>query len=393
MKSESPETMHMFGLHLLVTLLLVFPLRAISADGKPVEKKDDWSSLKTGKDVYFAACVACHGTRGQGADPTMLGFDPGPPDFTDCKFTSRERTSDWTGIATYGGPIKGFSAMMPAFGEALSREQINDVVAFVKEFCPESGWPPGEFNLPTALNTGKAFPEDEIRTSVSGSTEDPVSIKGKLLIAARVAARHQIEAILPVEAYRFDDESEDDSGRRWGKGGGDIGVAWKSVLWLSRSAGNIGGVSCDVFFPTGNRGDGIGTGTVMFEPALRIGQIIPRVGFLQLQGGAELFADTERHNNVVFWRAVFGRTFKKGGVGRAFSPMIEVLGEKELSEESPEAEWSLVPQFQLALSKRQHIRIGTGLVIPATDSDTRPMDLMAYLIWDWYDGGFTEGWK
>lgn len=391
MKKKFCCILPVFGWYYPALLLFLFTLPLFAGDGETVAKKDDWSFLKTGKDVYFTACVTCHGTRGQGADPTLLGFDPGPPDFTDCKFTSREKSSDWTGIAKHGGPIKGFSKMMPAFGEALSEKQIDDVVDFIKEFCPESGWPPGEFNLPTPMKTGKAFPEDEVRISVSSNAEDPVSVKGKLLAAARVADRHQVEVILPVEAYRFN--GSDNAGRGWGRGAGDIGVAWKSVLWFSPAAGNIGSFTCDVFFPTGNREDDIGSGTFMFEPSLRIGQIIARNSFLQLQGGAEIFADSDRHNHVVFWRGALGRTFKKGGVGRAFSPMIEVLGESEITDETTTADWNLVPGFQLALSKRQHIRLGAGLSIPVTDADTRPLDCMVYLIWDWYDGGFMEGWK
>jgi hypothetical protein len=73
--------------------------------------------------------------------------------------------------------------------------------------------------------------------------------------------------------------------------------------------------------------------------------------------------------------------------------MIEVLGERELSEENSSTEWSLVPEFQLALSRRHHVRLGTGMAIPITDFDTRPINFMAYLVWDWYDGGFTEGWQ
>ncbi|MBN1308658.1 MAG: cytochrome c [Chitinispirillaceae bacterium] len=378
-------------LFLPAAMLLMASINTLGAD--LTKRRDDWSSLKTGKDIYFASCVACHGTRGQGADPTMLGFDPSPPDFTDCKFTSREMSNDWVGIATGGGPMKGFSAMMPAFGKALSRDQIEKVVAFIKDFCPEKKWPPGEFNLPKALNTGKAFPEDEAAWSVSGGLENPVSVKGKFVIAKRIAARHQIEAVIPLEVHRIEHDAADlYTDRRWEISSGDIAAAWKSVLWFSRSAGNIVSVTCDVFFPTGNRENGIASEIFIVEPAVAIGQIIPRLGFIQLQGGAELSTDTATKSHVVFWRGAFGRTFRKGGFGRAFSPMVEVLGEKEVSGNTS-VNWSVVPEFQIALSKRQHIRLGAGLAIPVNELDMRPLNIMAYLVWDWYDGGFTEGWK
>jgi hypothetical protein len=30
--------------------------------------------------------------------------------------------------------------------------------------------------------------------------------------------------------------------------------------------------------------------------------------------------------------------------------------------------------------------------VPMTDGRTRPTRLAVYLLWDWFDGGFFEGW-
>jgi hypothetical protein len=53
--------------------------------------------------------------------------------------------------------------------------------------------------------------------------------------------------------------------------------------------------------------------------------------------------------------------------------------------------WDCVPQLAVTISKRQHVRFNLGLRLPMTDIDARPTQLMAYLLWDWYDGGFFEG--
>ena len=37
--------------------------------------------LDTGKDVYQAACVSCHGVEGKGAQRTAVGFDTRLPRF------------------------------------------------------------------------------------------------------------------------------------------------------------------------------------------------------------------------------------------------------------------------------------------------------------------------
>jgi mono/diheme cytochrome c family protein len=354
---------------------------------------EDWSALKDGREIFEAACATCHGARGTGADRASRGFEVEPPDFTDCKFTSREQKADWVGIATEGGPVKAFDPLMPAFGKVLSGAQIEAAVGHAKAFCPEKRWPPGEFNLPKALNTGKAFPEDEVRFAVSSTVEEPVAIHGKLVVAGRVGARHQLEAVIPGGAQQLAHFSPDGKeGYRWGEGVGDISLGWKGVLWHHLPAGTIGGLALDVLLPTGDTADGFGKGIFSFEPALLIGQIIPRVGFLQLQAGAEFSTDPGVAGHVLFWRGAVGRTFRQGGeFGRQWSPMVEILGATEIDDGEP-PDWDIVPQLQVALSTRQHVRLGLGAQLPLTRFDDRQIEIQAYLVWDWYDGGFGEGW-
>jgi mono/diheme cytochrome c family protein len=366
---------------------------ALSDGAHTGSRKDGFASLKKGEDIYLAACASCHGVDGRGNDRSSVAFEKALPDFSDCAFTSRETSADWVGIATHGGPVKAFSPLMPAFGDALSRNQLEKAVAHVKEFCPDKRWPQGEFNLPKALNTGKAFPENEVAWSLSCTVEEPVTIGGKFVVARRIGARHQIEAAIPFEVKQVERERADGStATRWGEGAGDMAVAWKSVLWHSQRIGNIASLTLDVFFPTGDEHDEISDGIFAFEPAFAMGQIIPGIGFVQLQAGAELSTVPHRVPHGVFWRGAFGHTFRRGGFGRAFSPMVEVLGAKEL-EDGTAVEWDVVPQFQLALSRRQHIRMGLGYLIPISDFSGRQMKVMAYLIWDWFDGGFAEGWR
>jgi hypothetical protein len=84
-----------------------------------------------------------------------------PPDFTDCSFATREPEADWVGVSHRGGTSKAFSRLMPAFGEALPMEELELAVAHSRTFCDDERWPRGELNLPRALVTTKAFPEDE----------------------------------------------------------------------------------------------------------------------------------------------------------------------------------------------------------------------------------------
>lgn len=119
--------------------------------------------LDTGKEIFEAACLGCHGPGGRGQPQTTLGFEPPAtfPDFSDCNGSTRERISDWRATIHEGGPGRGFSDIMPSFAEALTLERIDRLTGYLRTLCTEPGWSLGELNLPRALLTEKAFPEDE----------------------------------------------------------------------------------------------------------------------------------------------------------------------------------------------------------------------------------------
>ena len=58
--------------------------------------------------------------------------------------------------------------------------------------------------------------------------------------------------------------------------------------------------------------------------------MLPRNAFLQAQVGAELPADRDAADAEAFWRGAVGTTFEQGRFGRAWSPMVELLGAREL---------------------------------------------------------------
>src|SRR5213592_3341018 len=79
-------------------------------------------NLTTGKDIFEAACVACHGPDGKGMPDTTVGFEKPEtfPDFTRCDQTTPEQDVDWRATIMNGGVGRGFSRIMPSFREALS---------------------------------------------------------------------------------------------------------------------------------------------------------------------------------------------------------------------------------------------------------------------------------
>jgi mono/diheme cytochrome c family protein len=332
---------------------------------------------RTGAELYSAACAACHGPDGRGHSQSRVGFDTPLPDFTDCSFATPEPDADWAAVVAHGGPVRAFDRMMPAFGEALSAAEIERVVTHVRGFCPGSGaWPRGELNLPRALATEKAFPENEAVVTVSVDGDAAVS---EWLYERRLGARSQWEVVVPLAAGQP------------GSGLGDIALALKHVVVHSLARGSILSAAAEVKLPTGREADGRGGGTTIFEPFVAFGQILPADGFLQLQSGVEIPARSGGAKEA-FWRAAIGRSFIAGGYGRTWSPMVEVLGAREL-ESGAVTHWDLVPQMQVTLSKRQHVMVNAGVRIPANDRQSRGAALLTYLLWDWFDGGFFDGWR
>jgi mono/diheme cytochrome c family protein len=336
-----------------------------------------------GRELYEIGCAKCHGSDGRGVDPSLVGFSVPLPDFTDCRFASREANDDWIAVTHLGGPARGFNSTMPAYAEAFDAERIERIVEFMRGFCADRAWPRGELNLPLPLATEKAFPEDEALWTTFVDLEGKGAVLTELVYERRVAARHQWEVTLPIGASPTSD------GSPWVGGIGDIGLGWKSAFWHTGSS--ILAAGGEVFLPTGDEERGLSTGTAVFEPFLAYARVLPREWFLQAQGGIEIPADSEKAERELFWRWALGRSFFSGsGFGRMWSPMIEVLGSADVDFE--ETSWSLLPQMQVTLSTRQHIRVNAGLQIPVNLVDERPTRFVFYFLWDWFDGGLADGW-
>ena len=346
----------------------------------------------SGAAIYRTACAQCHGSAGRGAAEAVVALPTPPADFTDCKVATSEPDSDWHAVTWSGGPARAFSETMPAFGRALSAKEIQDALDHMRSFCrnPRS-WPRGELNLPRPLVTEKAFPEDEWVFTTSYASQREREVLNELVYERRFGPTTQFEISIPfgwrerTRAAPVGDVSD------WTGGLGDIALGFKQVMLHSLSRGLILSIGADAQLPTGDEDDGLGIGTSLFEFFLSGGAIVLQNGFLQVQGGVELPAREKNARQEAFWRAALGASFAQRGFGREYSPMVELLGARELSTGAP-AEWDVVPQIQITLSKRQHIRVNAGLRVPITQTSTRQKELVFYLLWDWFDGGFLEGW-
>lgn len=369
--------------------ILVFMIAASDQDvsSNLYQKSGDVDTTitsKTGEKLYLDACAACHGVMGQGVTQNQLGFATPVPDFTDCSFATREPDSDWIAIAHQGGPVRGFAKEMPAFGQALSEEEIKKITDHIRTLCSDDDWPRGDLNLPRPLVTEKAYPEDEAVISTAIDLENEGFVMNEVVYEKRFGSRSQFELVVPF-GFR-----EAPAGNWNGGQLGDMAVGVKQALFHNLDSGSIFSVTGEVIFPTGDVDSGFGKGTTIIEPFVSFGQILPANSFFQFQGGMEFPLIRDKAEDEAFWRGVAGTSLTQGRWGRTWSPMVEVLGSREL-ESGAENQWDIVPQMQVTLNKRQNIMMNVGVRIPADDPD-RDTQLMVYILWDWFDGGLFEGW-
>lgn len=349
----------------------------------------------TGQAIYAASCANCHGLDGQGLPPSLVAFEEELPDFTDCDFAAREPDADWIAVAHEGGPVRGFSEMMPAFRGALTEEQLGRVMEYIRTLCTDPGWPRGELNLPRALLTEKAYPEDEWVVEVGVDLEGGGAVVGAYVYEQRFGPRSQVEVVVPY-GWRRGGGGEAGGEERAAEGGshgiGDLVLAVKHALFHDLGAGTIVSVMGEVILPTGDQGAEPGAPGTGLEAFMSAGQLLPGDAFLQAQAGAAvpLYDDAAAE---AFGRILLGRTWTEGKWGRAWSPMLEVQAKRDF-EAGAGTRVDLVPQIQVSLNKRQHVLANVGVLVPVgrKNGERTPPRLLTYVLLDWFDGGFLEGW-
>ena len=179
------------------------------------------------------------------------------------------------------------------------------------------------------------------------------------------------------------------AGGSWSRGLGDIEIAMRRTVFHDVERGRIFAAGGAIVLPTGK--EDLGNGYAIVEPFAMFGQSLGAAGFIQLHGGIEIPTDQTRGQNESFLRTAIGYSFSQDrGFGRAWTPMLEVLTAKP--QHGP-VEWDAVPQVQVSLSKLQHVLISVGARIPVNERAERKPQVLTYLLWDWFDGGFLRFWK
>lgn len=379
-----------FGMFLLVSFLILQSSGFAGQKAQTETQKAATQGMKldTGKEIFESACVGCHGPGGRGQLDSTVGFEKPAtfPDFSDCNGSTREKVFDWRATIHGGGRQRGFSEIMPSWSDALSLEQIDKVVQYLRSLCTEPDWPLGELNFPKAILTEKAFPEDESVLSGAVNLQHPGSYTGELAYEKRLGVKGQLELSAP---YGFIQQPNNS----WAGGVGDFIAGYKRVFLYSNKTGSIFSAQGSIILPTGNKSKDLGTGLTAFEVFGSFGQTLTASSFLQVQAGADLpVHPTDQVPKTTFLRTAIGKTLaQQGGFGRAWTPMVEFVADRDLLT-GAKTNWDVVPEVQVTLSKRQHIRAAFGVQTPMNNTEGRSVAAVFYMLWDWFDGPLKAGW-
>lgn len=107
--------------------LVLMPISATWA-GDPVE----------GKALYEIYCTQCHGTQGTGGGINVRDMAVLPRDHTDSGEMSARTDEELAKAIKEGGKSVNKSVLMPAWKKNLNDEQVDDLVAYLRQLCCQS---------------------------------------------------------------------------------------------------------------------------------------------------------------------------------------------------------------------------------------------------------------
>ena len=336
----------------------------------------DPARIARGRELYGMACALCHGSDGAGNPDWESAVRP--VSFADCA-TTAEPAEQWETIVKKGGPVRGLSSVMPAFGEAFTDEEITAVVAYLRTFCPRAdAYPPGDLNFRRLLVTGKAFPEEELVISVAHRPHR--STRETELEASyekRLGPRFQYEVTLPFRAQASGSD---------GRGVADAELEAKQVIHFDLRRLAILSAGVGITLPTGSESKGLGTGTVVFSPFLAYGKGWGKT-LLQAKLEGRVPADGERADREIEYAVGVSRALGPRTI--AWTPAIELSG--AWNTRTRRLDYAAVIEASKPLNKLGHVIASLGVAVPIRPRDDR-YRIRAYLLWDFADGPFWSGW-
>ena len=88
--------------------------------------------IAAGRALYQQYCSTCHGPQGQGDGPAASAMNPKPRNHTDGRYMNALSEAHLTTVISEGGAAVQRSPLMPSWKGALTPQQIQDVIAYLR---------------------------------------------------------------------------------------------------------------------------------------------------------------------------------------------------------------------------------------------------------------------
>ena len=95
-----------------------------------------------GKRIFYEQCVWCHADSTPAGPSNRSNLKPMPALMNDGAVLNGESDEYLQNIVTLGGSAMTKSAMMPPYGQALTQEEVHDVIEFTRAIAQPPYQPP-----------------------------------------------------------------------------------------------------------------------------------------------------------------------------------------------------------------------------------------------------------
>jgi len=89
----------------------------------------------SGSENYRVYCMQCHGISGTGTGVNSRDMAVKPRNHTDGKYMEARTDKDLFNVIKGGGPVLNKSALMPAWGDVFSDDEIRGLVKHLRKLC------------------------------------------------------------------------------------------------------------------------------------------------------------------------------------------------------------------------------------------------------------------
>jgi mono/diheme cytochrome c family protein len=93
---------------------------------------EDAAALAAGQTIFQANCAMCHGPEGNGDGPAAEALDPKPASLTDTAMMQDLSDGYLYWRISEGGQMEPLNSAMPAWKEALSEQEIWQIISYVR---------------------------------------------------------------------------------------------------------------------------------------------------------------------------------------------------------------------------------------------------------------------